>query len=161
MAGAGSERVLREVRNSSQPNLIELSISQHCSTISPYLLKSYPAASAPRGFRHHWSARAGGQSSNDDGFACNRLEVLAQAYHPRDDAVSGADVDQQDVIVVVMDDAVEQSDEFGLALCTESALEYRILQPFAESVHDPENPPPPLRVADIVRDDVQVFVFHD
>ena len=118
-------------------------------------------ASAGRGNVWHWSARvrsagrnAASEASDDDGGAFDRGEVAAQAGDVRRHPVGRAHVHEDDVIVGVMDHAVEQGDQFGMALPVEPALEDGELNPLAIAFHDPENPPPAFRVADVVGHDV-------
>ena len=64
------------------------------------------------------------------------------------------------MIVGMMDHAVEQGDQFGMALPVEPALEDGKLNPLAIAFHDPEDPPPAPRVADVVGHDVQMLVHR-
>ena len=62
------------------------------------------------------------------------------------------------MIVGMMDQAVEQRDQFSMASPVHPALEDGELKPFSIAVHDPEDAPPALRVADVVGHDVQMLV---
>jgi hypothetical protein len=98
---------------------------------------------------------------DDDWLARDRLEILAQAYHSGNDAISRSNVHEQHVIGLVMNDSVEQRNELGVTLLAQTALEHRKLQPFSIAIHDPENATPALRIADVIGHDIKVFFLHD
>lgn len=98
--------------------------------------------------------------SNDDWLADHWLVVLAQAYYSRHYTISETDIYQQNVILIVMDDAIEQCDQFRMSLLTQPTLEHRQLQPFAVAIHDVEDATPPFLIADVIGHDVEMFFLH-
>ena len=95
--------------------------------------------------------------SHDDGFPAHGLELLAEADDARGHAVGGADVDEHDVVLGMIDHSVEARNQIGVAAAAETALEDGELDPFAVSLHQLEDAAPPSGVADVVDDDVEVL----
>ena len=65
----------------------------------------------------------GDDCSDDDRFAGDGLEFVAEADDTGFDLVGGAEVDDQQGIGAAQDDAVEQLQHFGVPSAAESALE--------------------------------------
>ena len=116
-------------------------------------------ASPPRGcggtealdpWRRTWA-------SHDHGFPAHGLERLPQADDAGVDAVGDADIDQDDVVGVMIDQIVDARNQLGVPAAAQPALEDRELHPFAVAVHQPEHAAPPLGVGDVVDDDVEVL----
>jgi hypothetical protein len=74
--------------------------------------------------------------------------------------VGEPDVHQDDVVVIMVNDAIEECNELCVLLRGESALEYRELEPFTETLHEPEYPAPAFRVGDVVGHYVKVLIAH-
>ena len=102
-------------------------------------------------------ARTRRNASHDDRLAAHGLELLAEAHDARLDSVSDADVHQHDVILGMIDHRVEARNQIGVPAAAQAALEDRELDPLAVPLHQLEHPPPPLGVADVVDDDVEVL----
>ena len=94
-------------------------------------------ASAGRGFAQHRSARGDAAAtryggtigrdgmSDDDGFARHGFELLAEGDDARFDLVGWTQVDDQLGIDPMIDQVVQQLQQFGMTAAAEPALEYR------------------------------------
>ena len=91
------------------------------------------------------------------GLSAQGLELLAETDDARLDAVRDADVDQHDMILRMIDHPVEARNQVRVSAAAQAALEDRKLHPLAVSLHQLEDAAPPLGVADVVDDDVEVL----
>jgi hypothetical protein len=107
-------------------------------------------------------SRPMGKKLNDHRFARHWLERLAQTDHPGYYSLHGPQVHSYQMIILMMDDAVEQRNQLRMLLRAQTALEDRELKPLAVAVHHSEHAPPAFGIADIVRNDVEMFLMeHD
>lgn len=98
--------------------------------------------------------------SHDGGFAIDRPELLAQAYHAWVDRIGRPEIKEDDVVLLVVNQFVQGGDEVSMPPPAEPALEHRELQPFPVAVHLFEDRAPALRITDVVRDDIKMFVHR-
>jgi hypothetical protein len=106
-------------------------------------------------------SRAGGEiPSNDGGPALKRRIGLSQADDSGSDLARQSDIHENDVVIVMVNDAVKKGNEFRMTLRGQAAVKYRELQPLSKTLHESEHPAPPLRISDIVSDDVKVLLSH-
>ena len=63
--------------------------------------------------------------SHDNGGSFNRRIILTQAYNPRHDLVRQTDVHQDYVVIIIVNDAIDEGNQFRMFLHTEAALKYR------------------------------------
>ena len=85
-------------------------------------------------------------ASDDHRLAAHRAELLPQTHEARLHAIGGADVDQHDVVLRMIDHPVEPRNQIGLPAAAQAALKDGELDPLAVSLHQLEHPPPPLGV---------------
>ena len=87
----------------------------------------------------------------------HRREALADAEHARPHRLGRADINHQQVVFFMVQDAVDKMDQFGVAHAREAALKHGQLQPFAIAFHHLEQAAPALVIGDVVGDDVEMF----
>jgi hypothetical protein len=125
--------------------------------------QSFAGVFVERGFRITVELQVGWRDyriSNDDRFAFDFVERLAQALHRRPDRIGRSQFQDKHMVFPLADDAFDRYAQFGVAASAEPGPEYRKLKPFAIAFHQPENPAPALRIGDVVADDVERFVRH-
>jgi hypothetical protein len=83
-----------------------------------------------------------------------------QAGDPRHDILGDADIHQEYVILVVVDDPVQQLHQFGMAHRRQAALKDGQLQPLPKPLHEPEDAPPALWIRNVISNYVQMIVPH-
>src|SRR5699024_4355032 len=99
-----------------------------------------------------------GKKLNDSGFTYDGFECgFAQTDDAWFDAVCRAQIHEDDVVMVMVDDAVQKCNQFGVFLSRQSALKDGQLQPFSVAVHDAKYPAPTFWVGNVVSHCIQMF----
>jgi hypothetical protein len=89
-----------------------------------------------------------------------RIDIRIRQTERGDDAIAAsfgwAEMDEQDLVFVVIDDAGKFRAAPDKVACRELALEHGVLQMIAEPAHGLEDLAEPLVVADIVTDEIRL-----
>ena len=96
-------------------------------------------------------------ASHDDRFAAHGLERFPQADDARFYAVGDANIDQDDMVSVMIDQIVDARNQLGMPAPAQATLEDGELYPFAVALHQPEHAAPALGIGDVVDDDVEML----
>lgn len=76
------------------------------------------------GYERHRTPRKSPASLDNDRFSHHRIEILPEAYHPRNHAVGWSKIQEQHMVAFMMNDLVERSNQFRVPPPAEPALEY-------------------------------------
>lgn len=76
------------------------------------------------------------------------------------DAIGRAEIQKYNVIFLVVEDSIDQRDQFRMLFSTQPTLKHRKLQPLTVAVHQFEQPPPAPLVRDIICNDVESMVHY-
>lgn len=131
------------------PGLWLSSSEAHVLLTMHYLLGSLPPE----------RSRPPAKRSDDDCFPLHSFEIrFPKADYTRADVVGNADIDYQDIVLLVMNELVQHGHQVGMTAFVQSALEYGELQPLAMSIHQLIHCAPALRIADIVGNKVKMII---
>ncbi|SFW35574.1 hypothetical protein SAMN05216414_12245 [Nitrosovibrio sp. Nv17] len=102
----------------------------------------------------------GKKKLNDHGLSSYWGEHFPETDHPRHNLLGETKIKQHQMVIPMMNDPVEQCNQLGMALCCETALKDRQLEPFTVAVHQIVDPPPSFLISDVIGDYIKMFGVH-